>query len=319
MIDCASFIHFFVIASITVLPGLGVGIGQGITSINAFNALDRQPRAKDDIRRANILALALVETAALLSLLLALLLFFTPRANINYYSALASVGIGCALALPGLVIGIVSSLPARAGLLSIARQPFLSKKITNLILLTQSLIQTPLILGFVVSWLIKAQLDSVTTLGQALTLLASGLCIGIGSLGPSIGGGLFTQSSCKNVGLNRTLYGKILSFTVISQAIIETPILFAAVISFWLLSLANQPLTLTAGILHLSIAALMSIATCAPGISSGLIARTACNQIAINPLQYNTISRTSLFSQAFIDTCIIYAFIIALLLIVLPK
>lgn len=316
MLSALLLIHFLVIAAITAFTGLGVSIGQGILSRSAFAAINRQPAIKSDINRTTLIALALTETAALLGLVFAILLFLkTPT---NQYAALAELGIGFALALPGFIIGIVSALPARTGLLSIARQPFISRKITNLILLLQSLIQTPLIFGFVLAFVIRAQLDSITTLGQGLTFLASGLCVGLGSIGPLIGSGIFTQNACFTVGLNKQGYSKVLSFTVISQAIIETPILFSGVIAFWLVTVARHPLSTTAGIIYLAAACAMAVGTFSAGISSGRTARAAGDQIILNLNNYASLSRTSLFAQAFIDTCVIYAFIVALMLILTP-
>lgn len=309
-------IQYSSIALLTALTGVGAGIGQGMASASAAQALDRQPAAKADINRATLLSLALIETAALLGLLMSLILFFGPANTLRTpYSFFADLGIIAALAIPGFAVGIVSAYPVQEGLLSIARQPFLGKKILNTLLLTLSLLQTPLVLGFVIAWLIQAQASTVTTLGQGLTLLSSGLCIGLGSIGPLIGGGLFTSSACAALGTNKTIYGKILPFTIISQAIIETPIIFAAVIAFWLISLATGPITLGFGIKYLSAGLTMAVGTFAPGLSSGRTAQTACRSIAANPGLYSTISRTSIFAQALIDTCVIYAFIIAIILI----
>lgn len=312
------FVHYISIALIAALTGIGAGLGQGITSQSAATALDRQPAAKADINRATLLSLALVETAALLGLLMSLILFFGPSTTLTTQSIFADLGIVAALAIPGFAVGIVCALPAQAGLLSIARQPFLGKKILNALLLTLSLLQTPLVFGFIIAWLIQAQIATITTLGQGLTLLASGICIGLGSIGPLLGGGLFTHSVCTAIGINKTVYNKILPFTIISQAIIETPIIFAAVIAFWLLSLATQPLSTAVGIKYLAAGCTMALGTFAPGLSSGRTAQAACHSIAINQALYNALSRTSIFAQALIDTCVIYAFIIALLLILLP-
>jgi F-type H+-transporting ATPase subunit c len=311
-------IQYSSIALLTALTGVGTGIGQGLASANATQALDRQPTAKADINRAMLLSVALIETAALLGMLMSLILFFGPASTIRTpYSFYADLGIIAALALPGFAVGIISAYPVKEGLLSIARQPFLGKKIINALLLTLSLLQTPLVFGFIISWLIQAQASTVSTLGQGLTLLSSGLCIGLGSIGPLLGGGLFTSSACAALGTNKTIYGKIISFTIISQAIIETPIIFAAVIAFWLISLATGPITLASGIKYLSAGLVMAVGTFAPGLSSGRTAQTACRSIAANPTLYSTVSRTSIFGQALIDTCVIYAFIIAVILILL--
>jgi F-type H+-transporting ATPase subunit c len=247
-------------------------------------------------------------------LIFALILFFNMPTN--FYGALGEIGIACALALPGFIIGIAASMPAQEALLSIARQPFLSKKITNLMLLTQSLLQTPLIFGFIIALIISNQASRITTLQEALRLIASGLCIAIATIGPAIGGGIFTGSACRSVGVNRSAYSKIFSFTILSQAIIETPVIFAAIISFWLaFGITTTTSSLFQGLIYLAIAGVMGIGTIGAGISSGRTAAAACYQIALAPEHSTAVSRTSLIAQGLIDTSAIYAFIIALFLL----
>ena len=164
----APFMHYFSVALSTTAAIIGVSLGQGFAGQAALDAINRQPAAGQSISRTIVLALALIETAAILGLLISFLLFF--RTPPNPYSALAELGMAIAISLPGLVIGFASSMPAYESLGAIARQPFLAKKISNFMLLTQSLIQTPLIFGFIIALVIRTKLPSVTTLSQALTL-----------------------------------------------------------------------------------------------------------------------------------------------------
>lgn len=68
-------IHYGTIALSTVCAALGVSIGQGFTTQAAFNAINRQPATQPDISRTTLLALALIETSAILGLLVSFLLF----------------------------------------------------------------------------------------------------------------------------------------------------------------------------------------------------------------------------------------------------
>lgn len=314
----AYLIHYFMTAFCTMTSGISVALGQAFTSKAAFDGINRQPTAKDDISRASLLSLALIETAAIIGLLGSILLIFQSTPNI--YSAIGQIGFAVALSIPGLVLGFAASKPSQAAILAIARQPLFSKKIMNLMLLTQSLIQTPLAFGFIIALIIKSNLDTVNSLPQALILLASGISIGFGCVGPALGVGNFTQASCQSAGINKSAYARILSFTIISQAIIETPVIFATIISFLILRTVNiiQPDNLPLAIIYLVVSILMAIGTFAPGLSSGKTAASACKQIAYDPNIYSSISRTSMIAQGLIDTLAIYAFIVALFLILKP-
>jgi F-type H+-transporting ATPase subunit c len=56
------------------LTGLGAAIGMGIAVSKATDAIGRQPEADSKIRSALILGLAFIETLAIYSLLIAILL-----------------------------------------------------------------------------------------------------------------------------------------------------------------------------------------------------------------------------------------------------
>lgn len=178
-------------------------------------------------------------------------------------------------------------------------------------LLTQSLLQTPLVFGFVIALLIYNNIDTVQTLSDALRFIAAGICIGLGSIGPALGVGRFAHTACTSVGVNPDGYKRIFTFTIMSQAIIETPVIFSAIIAIWLITVAP----VIPYILYLAAGTVMALGTFGPGISSGKTAEAACQQIAHNPQNYGMISRTSLIVQAFIDTSAVYAFIIALFIL----
>ncbi len=313
--DLINILHYLSVGLCTIIPSFGVSIGQARVAEVSFDSMNTQPAARDDLSKTTIIALALIETAGLLGIICSLLLVFHKTNTLN--DALGQLGIVFAICLTGFMTALASSLPAKEALISIARQPFIStsRKISNLMILCQSLIQTPLAFGFIITLLIFYQLNLVTSLGHAVTLIATGLCIGLASIGPAIGSGLFTKSACKSIGLNNTIYSKIISFTIISQAIIETPIIFAVIISFWLLSIASSVATIWS-IISIAIACLMGIGTLAAGIGSGMTAAAGCSQIPfIDSKYYNTLSKTTIIAQGLIDTSAIYALMISIILI----
>ncbi len=315
--DLATFVHFLTIGLTTASSSIGVSVGQGIATQAAFDAINRQPAAQKDIGRSLIIALALIETGAMLGLLIPLILFYSPPTTL--YGALAEIGMGIAIALPAISTAYASALPASEAFHAMSRQPFLGKKIRNILLLALSLIQTPLIFGFIVALIISTLIPSLTTLSQSLILIASGLTIGLGCIGPALGSGNFTAHACKSTGLNKTIFQEIFTFTLISQAIIETGVIFAAIISLILLSHAptvSGPAIV--GWVYIALAFTMGIGTLGAGISSGRIAASAAIQMALNPSARTSLSRTSMLAQGLVDTIPIYAFIIVLWLIYTP-
>jgi len=309
--------HYGTIALAVALNSISVGIGEGLTSLAALKAIDIQPSARPEISKTFILGMALIETSAVIGLTMALMLLTPQKETATLaYTHYAELGIAFAICIAGSVIGVASSFPAQYACYSVARQPFFSQKIQMLMLLTQSLMQTPIIFAFIVSLFIKGQMSAAATMTGSLRLIGSGLCIGLGSIGPAIGLGLFSKEVCESIGINRHAYPQLLQFTLISEALIESPLIFSLLVSLMLLQMrASDPTHLLDGIIFFSAALCMGLGTLGPGISSGKVASRACKQIAFVPQHYNSIAKTSLFGQVLIETGSIYALIIAFTLV----
>jgi len=318
MIEIVELLHFVTIAMVTAASSVAVGIGEGFVGLSAIQAINIQPEAKDDIQKTAILGMALVETAAILCVTISfIILFGTAQESMNIYFSLSELGIALGLSLSGFAIGLVSAMPARAACLAMARQPFFSNKIVRFMLIAQAMIQTPVIFSFIIAIFIKGYATSAANITDSLKLIASGLAIGLGSIGPAIGLGIFGKTACNSIGMNRKSYGKIFTFTLISEGIIETPIIFAFLVSF-LIILYPAP-TLLIAIAMLAAAFCVGLGTFGPGIGLGRIAASACHQIAKDPEKYSMLSKVSILAQSIASTAAIYALIVAMLLITFTK
>lgn len=63
-------------AGIAVLTGIGAGIGMGIATSKAVEAVARQPEASNKINQMLLLGLALTEAVAIYGFVIALLIIF---------------------------------------------------------------------------------------------------------------------------------------------------------------------------------------------------------------------------------------------------
>lgn len=307
----------YIIASLVVtLTAIGVGISQGLTNQAAFKAIDIQPQAKDDIRKLALLSSTLIETAAILGVFVAILLFLQERAPVNlFYSDIAKIGIAIAMITSGFTVAIVSAWPAQQACFAVARQPFMGNWIFNFTLIVLSVIQTPLILAFIVAFLIKAQATQSASLADSLRLIGAGFAIGIGCIGPALGLAQFAKTAFIGIGKNRNAAPQLLTFTFISQAIIESPVIFAMVISLVLLLSRIPEGKDLAGYVMCAAGIATGLGTFGPGLSSGRTAAAACEQIAINPTNYTSLAHTSIFAQGVIDAAAIYVLVLSLVMI----
>lgn len=315
----SEFVHYGVAALTIASTSVSVGISEGFTSLSALSAMNRQPAARNSITKIAIIGMALIETVAIIGVIIsAFLLIKSPSLDNDYYYAyMSEIGIAAAICISGFVIGLASMLPAQAACHAVARQPFFAQQILGLMLMTLILIQTPMISSFVVALFIQAQAANAHNIHDCMRLISSGLCVGLGSIGPAIGLSVFAKAAIDGIGTNKKAYNKLLTFTFISEAIIETPVIFCLIISLILLFMVKAPQEETSldGIIFLAAALCTGLGTIGAGISSGKTAAAACTQIAKNPEHYGTLSRTSMMAQGFMETLIIYAVVLSLLLI----
>lgn len=312
------FFHYGAIAASITLSSISVGIGQGFISWSALKSIDRQPAAQDDIMRVGVIGMTLVETVAILGLLISILLLVYTKSNAtNIFSYYADLGIIFAMGITGLAIGLASAFPAQAACHAVARQPFFAHRISAFMLMTQVLIQTPIISAFLVALFIQGQSGTITTFSDSLRLIASGLCVGLGSIGPAIGLSIFARSALTALGKNTKVYDKLLSFTFISEALIETPIIFCLLIAITLLFVVPSTVEENSihGIVFIAAALCTGLGTLGTGISSGTTSASACTQIGNNPDAYNILSRTSILAQSLIETVVLYTVILSLVMI----
>lgn len=302
------FVNLVLIGLVIAFPTLSVALGQGEAAVATFSMIDRQPAAAGALRRTLLLGLAFVETTAILSLfMVVLLLVSTHHMPFTVPLTCARLGIAIAFIIPSLLVGLSSAQPLVEAVRAIARQPLLHNNIMKLMLITQSFIQTPVIFALILGIMINAQLSESITATDALRLCSVGIAFGLGAIGPIIGLRTFARAACAGVGVRAEAYQNIFSFTFIAQAFIETPILFAFTVALYLLFMGGGSHAIAA----LAAAFAIGLSTLGAGISSGRTASAACAQIAENPNNYQELSRASMLSQALIDTCGIYGMIIA--------
>lgn len=306
-------IHYFVIALTAALPALSVGLAQGRSCAALLTALNEQPSAAKELNLLFLIGMAMLEFIGILSVVICLI-FITGIPTTSLALFWGKLGAALAIIAPASLVGYASSYPLIQIFYACARQPLFYQKLLQQLLLTQIMLQTPALLGFVMSWLIHSSATEFITETEGLKLLASGMVFAIGIIGPIMGLTLFGQEACKSAGLNRASFDSIFGFTFISQGIIETPILLVFITSATLCFIAPSSASY-AGVVYLASAVCMGMSTLVPGISSGATAQTACQKITTNHDEYSTIANTSFLSQVFIETNAIYAMILVFVMI----
>lgn len=309
------YIHYISIASIVGISGIGGCLGEGRAGWGGLAALERQPGIAQELGRALFMGLVLIETGPVIALVIALVLLFQqPPATLG--QALGELGIATAICSTTMAMCIASGNAVRSALESMARQPFILKKIFTFMLLAQAIIEAPVIFAFILAVLINIKHFDTCSLLVGYQMFASGLALGIGAIGPSIGQAFLAGAAGKALGLREEMYERIFSLTLINQTLIDTPLIFSLLFAFLILYAPLTPeSSISSGIAFIMAACAMGGGALGAGSAMGYVSSRSIMQITESPEHQRLIARPLWLSIAFIESSVIYAMIIGLLLI----
>lgn len=311
MIDYIS-LHYGVIALTVALSVFSVGFGQSKATVGLLQALNHQPAAHQQLSFLFLLGMAMLEFIGILAVFTGILLLMNIPETMSML--LCYTGAACALLIPSIVVGIASAYPLSEIFMALARQPLLYPQLLRQLLFTQIMLQTPTLFGFVITLLLFSKAVSTLSITAGLKLCATGLMFGLGVIGPTLGIALLATEACYRIGLNKNVVDKIFSFTLISQGVIETPVLLVVMLSLFMMFTSISS-GMYAGIVYLATALCMGCINLSSGINSGITARSSCQQINQYPQEYSNISNANLITLTFIETSVIYGMIIVFMIL----
>lgn len=239
-IAASSYVNAFACIGAGLCMGFGAigsGIGSGYPSGAACLGIVRQPAMANKLTTNMLIGSAVCQTPSIFALVTAFILMFTD------YSAkppeplwAGLLGAGLATGLAAIGSGIGGGLVAEQSCKGIARQPRSSGPVTNVMLLGQAIAQTPAILGLLVAFiLIFKGFPGSANLAPAMALLGSGLCMGIGGIGPGIGEGAAAAGGVRWIARNSESIGEITRTMLVGMAVAESTAIYSMVISLVLI------------------------------------------------------------------------------------
>jgi len=308
--------HISVVLPLAV-ASVGTGLGQGIAAFGALESLMRQDLGKEQSFRAMVIGLALTESAVVIALVVTILTLFGIKFEMNWAIAISELGIALAISFAAFFVSLASSFAVKSACISITRQPFAAQKILTLMLVLQSLIEAALIFAFIIVLFIRASLTDSLNIYEGFKLLSAGAAIGLGCIGPLIGQAIFVNKACMAIGLNKDAYHKILPYSLLSEAAIETPLIFSLLVAFLILYMPLSSSNYFLSAASCLIAAItISLGALGGAIASGKVSSKGCVQVALQPEAYPSLIRSTLLAQAFVESTVIYSLIVALFLII---
>jgi ATP synthase F0 subunit c len=216
---------------------IGSGLGSGFPGGQACLGISRQPAVSSRLTTNMLIGSAVCQTPAIFSMVVALMLIFMDFSSQPLQPTWAAlIGAGLSTGLAAIGSGLGGGLAAGASCDSVARQPRSTGQVTTTMLVGQAVAQTPSIFGLLISFVLMFKaFPEATSLSAPMALLAAGMCMGFGGIGPGIGNGMTAEGAVRWVARNLEHAGDLMRTMLVGQAVAQSTAIYAMVISLVLI------------------------------------------------------------------------------------
>ncbi len=233
-------IFIFIVLSAGLCMGfgaIGAGIGSGLPAGACCIGISRQPQLKDKLTTNMLIGSSIAQTTSIYALAISLVILFldfTGYPVAPTWAALLGAGFAVGLGAIGPAIG--EGMAAQTACEGIARKPQGASRITSVMFLGMAVSESTGVYGLLISMiLIFRKCTATPDIGPAIALLAGGLCMGIGAIGPGVGEGLTASKAIQWIGRNERHAGILTRTMLVGQAVSESTGIYALVIAFVLI------------------------------------------------------------------------------------
>ncbi len=239
----------------------------------------------------------------------------------SYFSAGVCMGLGAI----GSAIG--EGYGAGRALEGLARQPKKQDSLVRDMLIGQAISETPGIFALVMGIVLLFSIDEAnpTSWAHAAALVGSGLAIGFGAFGPAWGSGLIAGRATSAISRNPAREGPTVRMMVIAQALSQTTLIYALVVSLLLWTLAGTYAAETLAAEIVNAAAVLGAGICmglgalGPAMGTGDVGGAVVAGIAVAPAAETPLTTTFFVGMAVSQTTSIYAMVVALVLMFVAR
>ncbi|UCE54723.1 MAG: ATP synthase F0 subunit C [Desulfobacterales bacterium] len=216
---------------------IGSGVGSGYPGGEACFGIAKQPEIASQLTTNMLIGSAVCQTPAIFSMVVALMLMFIEFGNAPLYPTWAAyLGAGLSMGLAAIGSGYGGGLAAGASCEGISRHPKTAASVTTIMLVGQAVSQTPSIFGLLISFILMFKsFPESTSLSAAMALLAAGICMGFGGIGPGIGNGMAAEGAVRWVARNVEHAGDLMRIMLVGQAVSQSTAIYAMVVSLVLI------------------------------------------------------------------------------------
>ncbi|MFC2140397.1 ATP synthase F0 subunit C [Candidatus Auribacterota bacterium] len=216
---------------------IGAGIGIGQTGAEACASISRQPKAQGTIFKSMLIGQAVVESAAIFGLVIAILLIFGNVASDNICMAFAFIGAGISMGFGAISGGLGAGYTSAKTCKELGKRPDITTTLIGNMLIGQAASQTPSIFALVIAMLLVFIKADTVSIVRMAALLGAGISMGFGAIGPGIGSGITSGFACEGMGRDTKNINLLMRTMLVGQAVSQSTAIYAMIISFLLMYL----------------------------------------------------------------------------------
>jgi len=223
---------------------LATGIGSGYIAGGAVQAIERQPLISDKLFRSMLIGQAATGTGAILSLVIGLLLLFGgfDDPSGGWFRVAALLGAGIAMGFGAIGSGYGAGYAGGQALKAMGRVPDKEATLLGNMLIGQALSQSVTIYALLIALMLlysvplqPVGLSMGVIVLKSTALLASGICIGFGTIGSGIGIGQIAGEASISIAKLSKDSMSIMRVMFISSAVTQSTAVYALIVSFLLM------------------------------------------------------------------------------------
>lgn len=297
------------------IGAIGAAVGEGYVAGYANEACSARPENAATAIKTMLIGQAVAESTAIFALVVAMLLLFMqyPPSAIK---AVALIGAGICMGFGAVGSGIGSGFPAAKACQGMARQPAITSQLTTTMILGAAVCQSQGIYSLVVALMLMfLDFGGRAFNPNAFALLGAGFSTGLAAIGAGIGQGMIAGGTCETLARNPLSQARATGTMLVSQAVTETPSIFGLVISVLLIfRVYPESTTIVTAAALLAAGICQGLGGIGPGFGNGLTGEETLRWVGRNEEATGVLTRTMLIGQAVAQSTVIYAMVIALVL-----
>ncbi len=220
------------------LSAIGSGAGGGFPAAEACLGIAENPPTQTALTTNMLIGSAVSQTPAIFGMVVAFMLMFVDWNGAPGWPTWAALlGAGLSTGLSAIGPGIGNGFTAQEAAAGIARVPEASGPVTTTMLIGQTVAQSTVIYGFLVSLiLLFIPREASETMVAWAAPLSAGICMGFGGIGPGVGEGIAAAYTVNRI--SRDYEGVSVLLTrvmLVGQAVSESTGIYSLIVSLLLL------------------------------------------------------------------------------------